>query len=272
VRRPQRVRTRAFGPRVAKSRSAGALLLGVLTVAIAGSALGFIGWSHATHVELDAETLCPSTGPTAVHTILLDQSDPITSLQAQRVGQIVDKVVDEAAIGERIDLFVLTQDSAQALTPRLSLCRPKSEGSMWTENPRRIHDRYVAKFRQPVDEALKLLMTPSPSQNSPIMESIKAVCVAAFGSIPRDTPVRLTIASDMIQYSRLLDHYKQRDFDAFAKTPAYNETRVNCHRAAVDVLYFTRPRDAHVQDRRHQLFWEKFIDGINASLNRMETI
>ena len=143
---------------------------------------------------------------------------------------------------------------------------------MWTENPKRIHDLYVAKFRQPLDEALRLLMTPSPSQNSPIMESIKAVCVASFGGIPRDTPARLTIASDMIQYSKILDHYKQRDFDVFAKTPAYNEVLADCHRAGVDVLYFTRPRDSRVQDRRHQLFWEKFFDRDNSSLNRMETI
>ncbi len=241
----------------------------MLIVATTG---GFLIWSKMTHVELNGSTFCPLTGPTAVHAILLDRTDPITPLQAQRLGQIVDKVVDEAEIGERIDFYVLTPDSAAALTPALSLCRPKSDGNVWNENPKRIHDRYVARFRQPVDDALKLLMTPTTSQNSPIMESIKAVCVAAFGSLPRDTPTRLTVASDMIQYSRLLDHYKQKDFDLFSKTAGYNEVLTDCHRAAVDILYFTRPRDARIQDRKHQLFWEKFFDHENASLNRMETI
>ena len=145
---------------------------------------------------------------------------------------------------------------------------------MWTENPKRVHDRYIARFRQPVDEALKLLAAPAPtpSQSSPIMESIKAVCVAAFGSIPRDTPAKLTVASDMIQYSRLLDHYKQRDFESFAKSSSYKEVLADCHRAGVNVLYLTRPRDTRVQDRKHQLFWEKFFDRENATLNRMETI
>ena len=271
MRRPQRG-PRGYGPKPARSPRVGIWVLGVLTVMLAGGVIGYLGWSQHTRVEVDASTLCPSSGPTAVHAILLDQSDPITPIQAQRLGQTVEKVVEEAAVGDRIDLYVLTRDSAQALTPKLSLCRPQSEGSVWTENPKRIHDRYIARFRQPLDGALKLLMTPSPSQNSPIMESVKAVCVAAFGSLPRDVSAKLTVASDMIQFSRLLDHYKQRDFDTFLKTPGWNEVAADCHRAAVNVLYFTRPRDSRVQDRRHQLFWERFFDRENASLNRMETI
>ncbi len=245
---------------------------GIATVVIAAAGVGALGWTQLTHVPLESGTSCPVAGPVAVHAILLDQSDPITPVQAQRLSQVVDRIVDEAAIGERIDLYVLTVDGTQALIPRLSLCRPKSEGSIWTENPKRIHDRYVARFRQPLDEALKALMVPSAARSSPIMESVKAVCVAAFGGLPRDTTARLTIASDMIQFSNLLDHYKQRDFNMFSKTPGFNEVLADCHRAATDVLYLVRPRDVHVQDRKHQLFWEKFFDHENASLNRMEAI
>lgn len=274
MRRPARTSPRSFGPRNSRPAQTKTWLVGFATVLILAGALGFVGWSQATRIDFDAATLCPSSGPTAVHAILLDQSDPITSLQAQRLSQVVDKIVDEAGIGERIDLYVLTRDSTQALTPRLSLCRPKSEGSRWTENPKRIHDRYIARFRQPLDDALKLLMAPAPtpSQSSPIMESVKAVCVAAFGSMPRDTVARLTVASDMIQYSRVLDHYKQRDFEVFAKSAGYKEVLADCHKAVVNVLYLIRTRDTRVQDRKHQLFWEKFFDRENATLNRMETI
>jgi hypothetical protein len=274
MRRPTRTPPRTFGPRHARPAQTKTWLVGLVTVLTLACALGFVGWTKATHVDLDVTTLCPISGPTAVHAVLLDQSDPITPLQAQRLGQIVDKIVDDAEIGERIDFYVLTRDPTQALAPRLSLCRPKSEGSAWTENPKRIHDRYIARFRQPVDEALKLLVAPTstPSQTSPIMESVKAVCVAAFGFMPRGTPVRMTVASDMIQYSRVLDHYKQRDFETFAKSPGYKEVLADCHSAGVNILYLTRPRDTRVQDRKHQLFWEKFFDHENATLNRMETV
>ena len=76
----------------------------------------------------------------------------------------------------------------------------------------------------------------------------------------------------MIQHSKILDHYQQRDFDVFAKSSGYNQILANCHQAGVDVLYFTRPRDARVQDRKHQLFWEKFFERENAFLNRIEVI
>jgi hypothetical protein len=234
--------------------------------------VGAIAWLQFDSIPLDVGTSCPVSGPAGVHAILLDRSDPITPLQAQRLSQVVDRVVEAAEVGDRIDLYVLTADGTQALTPRLSLCRPKSDASMWTANPKRIHERYITRFRKPLDDALKALMEPSPAKTSPIMESVKAVCVAAFGALPRGTPARLTIASDMIQYSGVLDHYRQRDFDAFAKTAGYNEVLADCHRASVDVLYLVRPRDVRIQDRKHQLFWEKFFDRENASLKRMESI
>jgi hypothetical protein len=263
---------RRFGVPQAQTSQFRTWLLAGVTLAIVGGSVGFLGLKRASQIDLNSVTLCPLSGPTAVHAVLLDQSDPITPLQAQRLGQVVDRVIEEAEIGERIDLYVLTADGTQALTPRLSLCRPKSEGSIWNENPKRIHDRYVARFRQPLDDALKALLMPSPTKTSPIMESIKAVCVAAFGALPRETSGRLTIASDMIQFSNVLNHYKQRDFDVFSKSPGYNEVLGDCHHAGVDVLYLVRPRDVRVQDRKHQLFWEKFFDHENASLKRMETI
>jgi len=264
--------TRNFGPQSSKPKQLKTWLVAGLAALLLAVAVALLFWTKTTRIEIDVATLCPVVGPVAVHAVLLDQSDPITPLQAQRLGQVVDRLVEEAAIGERIDLYVLARDGTAALTPRLSLCRPKSEGNKLTENPKRIHDHYIARFRQPLDAALKALVAPSVSQTSPLMESVKAVCVAAFGMLPHDAAARMTIASDMIQYSRILNHYKQRDFEAFSKTPGYNEVLSDCHRAKVDVLYLVRPKDVQVQDRRHQLFWERFFDRENAVLNRMEAI
>ena len=70
-------------------------MLGGLTVLIVAGALGFLGWSKMTHVELDAATLCPGFGPRPpfmpFFSIGRIQSP---RCQAQRLGQIVDKVVD----------------------------------------------------------------------------------------------------------------------------------------------------------------------------------
>ncbi len=221
--------------------------------------------------KLDAN-MCPVGGPTGVHALLVDRSDPITPLQAQRVQQVLNAAIQDAAVGERIDLYILAGDGTQALHPQVSLCRPRSEGSQIDSNPRKLRENYERRFKQPLDAALVAMAEPSTAQTSPIMESVKAVCVAAFGELPERASASMTIVSDMIQYSPLLNHYKSRDFNAFVGSPAYREVLADCHRASVNVLYLIRPRDVRVQDRRHQLFWEQFLDHENAVLNRMEAI
>jgi hypothetical protein len=270
--RTQRTASRRYGPRGRREGNLKPLLvLGASALAVA-PLVGLKFWLNAQRVELIASTLCPIAGPTGVHAVLLDRSDPITPLQAQRLHQVLDKVVEDARVGQRIDLYVLAGDGTQALSPAVSLCRPKSDGNELYENPAHIRETYRMRFQKPLDEALSAMLLPATSKSSPIMESVKAVCVAAFGELPKGSAAHLTIASDMIQHSPLLDHYRNRDFDTFAQTPAYKEVLADCHQASMDVLYLVRPRDVRVQDRRHQLFWEKFLDHENAVLTSMEAI
>jgi hypothetical protein len=229
-------------------------------------------WMRSNRSPLDPETMCSAAGPTSVHAVLLDRSDVITPLQAQRIRQVFDQIIENAAVGERIDLYVLAADGTQALAPKVTMCRPKSEGNELYENSARIRDRYINGFKKPLEDALAPMMAPVTSPSSPIMESVKAMCVAAFGNLPKGAPAQMTIASDMIQFSPLLDQYRQRDFKKFESTSAYKEVLADCHHARVDVLYLVRARDVRVQDRLHQLFWERFFDHENAVLISMETI
>ena len=203
-----------------------------VSLAVVALMVGGYAMVRSNHVQVDAATLCPVTGPAAVHAVLLDRSDPITPLQAQRLRQVLNKAVDGAAIGERIDLYVLAGDGTQALSPVVSLCRPRSEGNALYENNARMATTYRDRFRKPLDDALAAMMQPASSKTSPIMESVKAVCVAAFGGLPKEAPASLTVASDMIQYSPLLDNYRNKDFDDFALTPGFREVLSDCHRAA----------------------------------------
>jgi len=247
------------------------MLIGVSTaIVIAGVGGGY--WLRKTRVAVDEATMCPVAGPTAVHAILVDRSDAITPLQAQRLHQVLDRIVSEASVGERIDFYVLAGDGTQALAPVVSLCRPKSNGNDLYENSARIREKYEERFKRPLEDTLAMMTRPSNEESSPIMESIKAVCVAAFGNLRNGNIARLTIASDMIQYSHLMNHYKSKEFEKFASTSSYKEVLADCHQASVDVIYLVRPKDVHVQDRRHQLFWEKFFDRENATLRSMEAL
>ena len=272
VRDTRRQRSRISRSRRSEpSRFVPSMLIGVSTaIAIALVSGGY--WLRKTRVAVDEATMCPVSGPTAVHAILVDRSDAITPLQAQRLHQVLDRIVSDASVGERIDFYLLAGDGTQALSPVVSLCRPKSNGNDLYENSAKIHEKYDDKFLKPLDQTLSMMTSPSSEASSPIMESVKAVCVAAFGNLRKGVPAKFTIASDMIQYSHLMNHYKSRDFEKFTSTSAYKEVLSDCHGASVDILYLVRPRDVHVQDRRHQLFWEKFFDRENATLRSMEAI
>jgi hypothetical protein len=248
------------------------ITLASLSVLVLASILGASVWKRYSAVPHDKLSGCPATGPVAVHAILIDRSDPLTEVQAQRLTQLVETTAQNALVDERIDLYVLTSGKGTVATPEVSLCRPRSEGDPFTENPERLRRIFVNRFVEPVQAALKRLETPQEAPNSPIMESIKAVCIGAFGGLPRSARARLTIASDMIENSSVLNQYKPYDIEAFMRNPNLLLVLADCHGADVDILYFTRSRDARLQTRMHQLFWERFLARMNASLVSMERI
>ena len=133
----------------------------IITVSTLGGIAGGSVWYRSTIPHIDADTMCPATGPLGVHAVLLDRSDPITPLQAERLRQVVDKAIGDASINERIDLYVLAGDGTQVAIPVASLCRPKADGNELYENPARIRQRYVARFKKPLDDALAAMMVPS---------------------------------------------------------------------------------------------------------------
>ena len=58
--------------------------LGLIVIGLLGAAYF---WAKRNAPVLDADTNCPSSGPTAIHVILFDRSDPISEQQAQRIQQ-----------------------------------------------------------------------------------------------------------------------------------------------------------------------------------------
>ncbi len=265
-------RRRQRNGQVTEGRNILPIILAVLASIALLSILSLFLWQRTTAVPHDKLSGCPKDGPTAVHAILVDRSDPLTPLQAQRLTQLVEVTARTAAVDERLDLYVLTAGGGAVAVPEVSLCRPRSEGNQFTENPERMRRSFENRYLDPVREALKRVETPQEATNSPIMESIKAVCVGAFGGLPRAVRVRLTIASDMIENSAALNQFKPYDTASFLRGPRITPVLADCHSAGVDVLYLNRPRDSKIQTSGHILFWEKFLERMNASLNSVERI
>jgi hypothetical protein len=268
-----RPRSAPHGPRRRRrgGSSAAAVLVGGLAVLLILGAVGGYAYMRLNQPTYDVATMCPTSGPSEVQALLIDRSDPISPLQTQRLEQILHQLIDDGPVNERIDLYILTANGLQSEKPVVSLCRPPSGGNYLTQNPAHIHAVYVARFVDPIQHALAALTEPSEMPDSPIMESIKAVCIAAFGGLSSGTPTGLTVVSDMIQNSPVLDQYHPYN-DSFFHTAGMSDVTADCHQAKVDILYLLRPRDARIQTRDHELFWEQFFDHMNAVVERIEPI
>jgi hypothetical protein len=247
---------------------------------VRGVAFGFLGlvlvallagggyWLSRTQVKLDAVTNCPVTGPSAIHAILIDRSDPISPQHALQVRQIVDGYIARAKTGERFDLYVASGDAINVLAPVASVCSPGrgDQANELYQNPQMIQRQFEEKFVSVLRDNLDRLLSASTTKSSPILESIRAAAVSSFGAVePGQLPLQMTVVSDFIQNSALNTHFANEiSFDDLGRKPAWRMLQANLKGATVNALYLTRaekrPNGRPIQDRGHQLFWEKAID------------
>lgn len=247
----------------------------VVTVGLLAGGGAFWWWAKGKRIDIDSATLCPRSGATAVHAVLIDRSDPISGLQATRVRQVLDRAVADIAIGGLLTLYVAESDGVEALRPVLALCNPGRDANPLYENPRHIRERFERDFKARLDDSVGRLLVPATRQTSPIMESIKAICIDAFGAIGQGVPLQLTIISDMVQHSPVASHYRDRDFEALLRSPRLQTMRADCKGAAVEIVYLLRPTQRGqpgVQTRLHQSFWDRYLQLMNARPRSMDLV
>ncbi len=249
-----------------------ALVVGLLLLAL------FFGtkfWAEGQRVAIDEGSLCPKTGPVAVTAVLVDRSDPLGPQQAQRVRQILDRATAEVPTGGRIALYLAEADDFAALQPAFALCNPGKEANPLYQNPKRMRERYEEQFAKRLDTVREALLRPSPRKSSPIMESIKAVCIDAFGAAPAGVPLRLLVVSDFLQHSPVASHYREKNFEALLSDRKLDAVLVDCKGAEVDMVYLLRlGKDGRpkIQNRAHQRFWDLYFQRMNARPKSLEAV
>lgn len=256
-----------------------AAIYGVVALVAASVLLAlFLGarfWAEGRRVAIDEASLCPRSGPTAVTAVLVDRSDPLGAQQSQRVRQVLDRAVAETPVGGMIALYLVEADEFEALPPVLALCNPGSEANPLYQNPKRMRVRYEDQFKKRLDAVIDSLLLPSRRRTSPIMESLKAVCIDAFGAAPPGVPLRLIVVSDFVQHSPIASHYRNRNFDSLLKDPKLAGVLVDCKGAEVDMLYLLRlDKEGRptLQNRAHQRFWDLYLQRLNARPRSLETV
>lgn len=240
------------------------LLLSITIMLLGG---GLAAYILTRSQPIDKASLCPKAGPTGVHAILIDRSDPISELQGTKVRQNLLKAISGARAGTLVELFVADSDGLTRPTSVISLCNPGQDANPLYQNERLIRDQFERRFKARIDAAMDALMLPSNAKTSPIMESLKAVCIEAFGKAPSDIPLELTIVSDMIQNSNIINQYRDRDYEALLRTPRLQTLLVDCRGAYVDIIYLLRPTQRGqpgIQTGGHRSFWQRYLQLLNA--------
>lgn len=234
--------------------------------------LGALSWWVKTNkVALGADN-CPLKGPTAIHVIMIDQSDSISGQQSQQIREYLSSVKKQAGFGTRFDIYTFEGNTADELRPKLSICAPgkPEEANELIENPERIKRLYDQKFSAQIDAALEKLLNASSLPTSPIIESIRAASITSFGSADDTVPLHLTLISDMIQHSAAFSQFRsESNFELLSKSTAWPTLKPPLRGAETDILYLLRDAKRNgkpIQNRGHQEFWEHLISSSGGQL------
>jgi len=208
-------------------------------------------WLRKSKPPLDADN-CPRSGPTALHVIMIDRSDPISGQQAQRIRQHVQNLKSDAAFGARFDVYTFEGDTKNEILPIARVCAPgrPEEANELIENPDLVRRRYEERFSVVLDRAIAELLQEATRPNSPIIESLRAAAITSFGSVKGGKiPLRVTLVSDMVQHTALASHFKaEPSFTQLSKTQAWAALQPNLKGADVEILYLLRPSLSYSSD------------------------
>jgi hypothetical protein len=246
------------------------IMAGIVLVALAVG--GAYAWVVHTTPDLDTATLCPAVGPVSLTVVLLDTTDPLTPVQREALNNRLENIKADVPKHGAIALYSVVPSGRDVLRPEIMLCNPGrgSEVSSIAGNPRLVEKRWREAFSERMDAVLSRVLARSESSSSPIMESIQATAVTAFGRSSRPTARRLVVVSDMIQHTVALSQYKTlSSFQDFEKTEGYRSIRADLRDVDAELLYVRRPTKRSVQGRAHIEFWQSYFGALGATLTRV---
>jgi hypothetical protein len=219
---------------------------------------------------------CPAAGPQGISVVLVDTSDDLPAATGREVQSILDDLIANLPLYHLLEIRVLDipHNRSKALFSR---CNP-GDGtglSEWTDNPRLARSRWLESFRKPAAEAIRNSLASAKATSSPIMAALQDVAIDRFSSDNvRNVPKKLTVISDMIEYTRDYSQYPRAGdlgYERFKRSPAYLKYRTDLHGARVTIDYVTRP-SVMPDTNRHAEFWSAWVKDNGGALDLMHRL
>jgi hypothetical protein len=177
------------------------LMYGFCALLILG-VIFYIVWS-STLEKPDSESHCYKSIKGKM-VIFIDKTDDIPlQTQEEIVQRAWSSIEKNTSEGDLVSVYEITQDSLSSLKPSFRMCRPRSEGSILTENVKKIEASFKAKFEQPLLQILS--HNTGIAQNSPIAEAVMDVSLS--DNLRNSEQNRILIFSDLMQHSNNVSTY-----------------------------------------------------------------
>jgi hypothetical protein len=273
-------------PRPRQRRSAGIGWSGVLGISLfvlalsCGAALGYFYFFSERRPTLEAQSLCPVSGPQGVTVVLVDTSDDLPETTRREVLGLLDELATTLPPYHKLDIRVLDVGRLRSRSI-FSKCNPGDGASLseWTDNPRLARQRWIESFRKPATDAITNSVASAKATSSPIMGAIQDVAIDQFsGATRQEIRKTLYIISDMIESTKDYSQYPRAgdlSYARYKQSPAYLKYRTDLHGAAVFVRLVTRQTAGKpvVDDLQLMKFWQEWISdnrGAVGGLKRLQ--
>ena len=266
-----------------KSRLGTEAKVAVLIFCMAGLLIATLGYWYVTAnkalVVLDEKSLCPVDGAFGTTVVILDLSDELSYLQEQKLRNFFtskDGITGTATISvlkhDRLRVYLLDESASATLpAPIIDICNPgNGEGlSTLTSSPALVQKRYVQAYKQPLQEALIALMQASPSNTTPLIESIRGVALTSFVAAPKEGHLnKLILVSDMLQHTDTVSHYRGDQ-----KIAIEGLSKLRADLGGVDEVHirmFERKASKQLQGKSILTFWNDYFKVSGSVLSSAE--
>lgn len=252
------------------------MLLLVISVAVVVAVVWFFNQEENSRGRIDAQTLCPETGPVSVDIVLVDQTDTLNARQRAYVLNRLLELKDDVPKGGALQFFAIKADRSDVLKPVFTICNPGrgGEANPLVESQRRVETEWKERFEQPTLAVLSEVISPSEADISPIMEAIQSVAISTLNrKSVQGTPRTLTVVSDLLHNTPEFSQYQsQQTFSGFMNTRYFARVRTNLANTKVQILYVPRESASGIQGKRHALFWTEYFVEQGASDVRISRV
>lgn len=210
---------------------------------------------------LDLNSFCPRNGPTSIHSVLVDRTDPLTPLQKEALRRDILRWAEAVPKHGAFRVYEVGVGGS-LLSPVVAVCNPGdgTDVSNITANPKLLRKRYEQKFLAPVERMLTGMDADQHQRTSPILEAVQAISVRDFGEGAPDGPNTLTVVSDLLEHQPNFSLYRiVPDAGVFVRSPIGKSLHSELRNVEVTIYLVARRDVANRQTDALGKFWIDWI-------------